>query len=290
MKHRGNGTNPNAFLRWVGGKRLLIHRLLDYLPPDYQTKKYHEPFAGAANLFFRLAPLSANLSDLNEHLIESYKSVRDNHTTVAAYLQSHRQNNSEEYYYKVRELYNRSSFGPAQAARFIYLNRTCFNGVFRVNTSGKFNVPYGNKRNPLFPTRTELARVSAVLTRTRLFVASYENALERVNKSEFVYLDPPYPPLNGTSFFTHYTRDRFDDRDQERLAASVRDLHERGALFLMTNADLPAIRHLYRKFQLWELSVTRYVSCKGSRYKVGELVITNYKPLVAKSPKRKAAR
>lgn len=255
----------------------MIHKLLPYLPEDLGGVRYHEPFAGAASLYFALSPKKATLSDLNGHLIECYKQIRDNYPKVSTYLREHERQNDEDYYYAVRKRYNRSAPGPAQAARFIYLNRTCFNGVFRVNTDGEFNVPFGDKPEPIFPDIRALASISRALDGTKLLVADYEGALKQPKKNEFVYLDPPYPPLNGTAFFTHYTADRFGHDNQLRLAKVVRDLDERGVRFLMTNADLPEIRQLYRGFTISELSVTRYVSCKGTRHRVGELVITNYR-------------
>jgi len=254
-----------------------VHRLLPFFPELKQSDRYHEPFAGAANLFFALEPKKANLSDLNKPLIECYKEIRDSPATVAKYLRGHERRNSEKYYYEIRAQYNRSRAGPAQSARFIYLNRTCFNGVFRVNREGDFNVPFGDKENPTFPSSKELSSLSSALKYTRLFAADFDKSLSKTKKGDFVYLDPPYPPLNGTSYFTHYTADRFDADNQTRLAKVVKDLDRRGIRFLMTNADHPRIRELYRKFELSKLSVTRFVSCKGSRHKVGELVITNYK-------------
>ena len=266
----------------------MVHRLLSYLPPELPQRKYHEPFAGAANLFFNLAPQSAIVSDLNQHLIECYRQVRENDAQVGIYVREHERRNCKDHYYDVRDQYNRSSFGAAQAARFIYLNQTCFNGIFRVNMKGEFNVPYGDKPNPAFPSSQELARASKALQHATLTTADYETALGKVQVDDFVYLDPPYPPLNGTSYFTHYTPDRFGTDDQERLAAFAHDLDHQGSLFLMTNADLPEIRKLYSGFRFWELSVTRYVSCKGARYKVNELVITNYKPDIKGQKKNKA--
>jgi DNA adenine methylase len=266
---------------------LLVHRLLPYLPERFSERRYHEPFAGAANLFFALAPRSARVSDLNEHLIECYRQVRENSERVAAYVREHERNDSEDYYYEVRDQYNRASFGSAQAGRFIYLNHTCFNGVFRVNRKGEYNVPYGDKPRPAFPTTKELARLSKVLKHATLSVEDYGTALSKAQAGDFVYLDPPYPPLNGTSFFTHYTPDRFDESNQERLAAFIYDLDHHGSLFLMTNADLPQIRCLYAGFKFSKLSVTRYVSCKGTRHKVKELVITNYEPAVSRKKEHK---
>jgi DNA adenine methylase len=278
LTNKKREPRAQAFLRWIGGKRLLVHRLLPCLPAQFLNRKYHEPFAGAANLFFALAPRAARVSDLNEHLIECYRQVRDNYEKVAAYVREHERRDCEDHYYEMRDLYNRSAFGPAQAARFIYLNHTCFNGVFRVNRKGAYNVPYGDKPEPAFPSSADLARASKALRRATLSVSDYGSALTRVRAGDFVYLDPPYPPLNGTSFFTHYTPDRFDRDDQERLAAFVHELNHQGSLFMMTNADLTQIRRLYAGFKFWKLSVTRYVSCKGARYKVNELVITNYEP------------
>ena len=279
-----------AFLRWVGAKRRLVGRLMPYLPSHMNGARYHEPFAGAANLYFALSPQTASISDLNKHLIECYRQIRDNYRAVASNLSRHKRKNSEKYYYRIRDLYNRSRGGPAQAARFIYLNQTCFNGVFRVNTDGAYNVPYGDKPNPIFPTAADLKRISVKLKSAKLTVADYAAALSRVAKNDFVYLDPPYPPLNGTSaYFTHYTADRFSTENQQRLAQAVKRIDKRGALFLMTNADLPAIRKLYEPFHIAKLRVTRYVSCKGTRHRVGELVITNY-PTKSKGKRQKARR
>lgn len=139
----------------------------------------------------------------------------------------------------MRDLYNRSGFSAAQAARFIYLNKTCFNGIFRVNCEGRFNVPYGWKQPPAIPTAASLRAISGCLRLAEISAEPFEISLQKVGPGDFVYLDPPYPALNGTSYFTHYTRDRFSNEDQNRLAELVAMLHRRGALFLMTNADTP---------------------------------------------------
>jgi DNA adenine methylase len=145
-----------------------------------------------------------------------------------------------------------------------------------VNRKGKYNVPFGDKPKPNFPDTSELALVSAALTTSELRTTDFEEALAEVGESDFVYVDPPYPPLNGTSFFTHYTTGRFSGADQHRLANALVEVDRRGGLFLMTNADTPLIRNLYKSFNIEEMDVTRFVSCKGNRYKIGELVITNY--------------
>lgn len=275
-------TPATPFLRWVGGKRLLVSRLKPLLPHDFSGRHYHEPFVGAASMFFAIRPQKATLSDLNRHLIDCYRKVRDEHGKVSRRLSQHVKKNSKRYYNRVRNLYNRSRTSAAQAARFIFLNSTGFNGVFRVNTEGAYNVPYGDKENPKFPTTKALGSISKALNHASLHARDFEKALKWVKKGHFVYLDPPYPPLNGTAYFTHYTADRFNEANQKRLAKVVKRIDRRGGLFMMTNADLPGVRTLYEGFRFVKLSVTRYVSCKGTRHKVGELVILNYKPSTRK--------
>lgn len=282
MSSDGCRIKAEPFLRWVGGKRRMVCHLLSYLPKDLDKRLYCEPFVGAGSLFFVLEPERAFISDNNEHLIRCYRAVRDNPDLVSKYLCEHAAESCKGYYYQVRHLYNRrnnsASFSAAQAARFIYLNQTCFNGVFRVNRRGEFNVPYGLKERPLLPSRNLLQQVSEVLRRADLAILPFEDALEVATASDFYYLDPPYPPLNGIANFTHYTSDRFGERDQRRLAERVVRLHSRGCKFMMTNADMPLIRKLYDRFNIFELSVTRYVTCRRKKHRVCELVITNYKP------------
>ncbi len=241
-----------------------------------QDRKYHEPFVGAASLFLAVQPERAILSDANAHLIACYKWIRNSPDLVAEYLQKHRGNNSEKYYYQIRDLYNRTESSAAQAARFVYLNKACFNGIFRVNTEGEFNVPYGKKEPPAIPTREELQAVGKLLKGTTLHARTFESALEDVEKGDFVYLDPPYPPLNGTAYFTHYTAERFGEADQKKLATAVKNLDKRGAKFMMSNADTKLIRRIYSGNTFFEVSVIRFVSCKAKKHKAKELIITNY--------------
>lgn len=202
FKNESDSVSP--ILRWVGGKVKIVRRLLKFLPHDIDKRLYREPFFGAGALFFALQPKKAFLSDLNEQLIQCYRYVRDNPTGVSRYLQGHLAKASENYYYDIRDRYNRFSFSAAQAARFIFLNKTCFNGIFRVNREGKFNVPYGWKEPPHIPTCSKLKDISSVLQRSKLDALSYEKVLGNVSARDFFYLDPPYPPLNGTSNFSRY--------------------------------------------------------------------------------------
>jgi DNA adenine methylase len=264
------------FLRWAGGKRQLRRILVSFLPADIDGRIYREPFLGGGSLFFALQPKKAVLSDANEHLIRCYEFVRDQPELVASRLQRHADNDSETHYYRIRDDYNNSPFSAAQAARFIYLNKTCFNGIFRVNAKGKFNVPYGRKESPTIPTSKQLADIAVVLDKATLQAGPYERQLQNASRGDFIYLDPPYPPLNGTAYFTHYTPDRFSLEDQNNLAEHVRGADAEGCLFMMSNADIPLIRKLYGKYNLVSLPVIRYLTCKKIRHKVKELLITNY--------------
>ncbi len=280
IKSRSNGFGKQPMrplFRWVGGKQHLAHRLAEYVPSDLSDRLYREPFFGAGSLFFFIRPRRAVLSDLNSDLIHAYRFVREKPELVARYLSSHARNDSQNYYYDIREEYNYSAhFTAAQSARFLYLNRTCFNGIYRVNLDGDFNVPYGKKENPVFPDGAHVRAASTALRKAKLREGTFEVNLRGTSAGDFIYLDPPYPPLNGTSFFAHYTQDRFPVEEQERLADLVRKLDKTGALVLMSNADLPLIRRLYRGFNRMNLRVPRYVKTGKKKHAVDELIITNY--------------
>jgi DNA adenine methylase len=269
--------NARPILRWVGGKRYLREALINHCPHEARSRTYFEPFLGAASLFFALRPTRAVLGDANKHLISAYDYVRRDPTAVARNLRALAAEDSTSTYYRVRDDYNRSDPSAVQTARFIYLNRTCFNGIFRVNKLGAFNVPYGHKAQPWFPGSSDLRAISGLLKAAELHAGDYRETLETADHCAFVYLDPPYPALNGTSNFTHYTMDRFNTANQHELASHVRELDARGCLVMVSNADTPLIRELYSGFDISELSVTRYVTCKAVKHRVGELVITNYR-------------
>ena len=273
-------TEP--ILRWVGGKRQLLPYLLDRLPAGIESLRYFEPFLGAGSLFFSLVPAKAFLSDANRHLVHTYEHIKRQPDLVYSYLRTHSNSSCEEYYYRIRDSYNHSVFSTAQASRFIYLNKTCFNGIFRVNQKGAFNVPYGRKEPPALPTLAQLRNASKALSMATLGACQYRDAIKDCSKGDFVYLDPPYPPINGTAYFTHYTSDRFGMSDQEELGALVHELSARKVLFMMTNADTPLIRKLYGHYHITEVPVIRYVTCKSKKYSARELIITNYKDFLGR--------
>lgn len=267
------------FLKWAGGKRQILKHLLKLLPPDIKQRTYREPFLGGGSLFFALQPSKAILSDANPHLIMAYESVRDCPDLIYNYLLEHRRKDCEKYYYQIRELYNKkrnSGDSVAQAARFIYMNKTCYNGIFRVNQKGIFNVPYGRHDTTSIPTIDQLKKVSAALQSKKILTSSFEDALDLAEKGDFIYLDPPYPPKNGTSCFNHYTCDKFSEKDQEKLADMVRRLEAAGCFLMVSNGNSEKILELYKGLNIHTLSVTRFITCKKIRDKVQELVITNY--------------
>jgi len=268
------------FLRWAGGKQGLIKHLLKSIPPDFDENgnTYYEPFLGAGSLFLTLLPGKAVLSDLNEHLIHCFKTIRDNPETFYRYCKEHVNKTSKEYYYEIRDEFNRNinRFDIKQAARFLYLNRSSFNGIFRVNQGGQYNVPYGMGKIVTIPSREEINQLSCNLKYVDMISASYEQILPRVRKDDFVYIDPPYPPINGTSYFTHYTKERFNIDDQKNVAIFANRLDRIGCRVLISNADLQEIRELYKRWNMMKIEVTRFITCKSIRYKIGELIITNY--------------
>ena len=276
-------TLIKPFLRWAGGKSRIIRHLLECLPEDpYQ--EYWEPFLGSAALFFAIKPETAHLSDSNPDLVACYGQVRDRPEVVYRSLRTHLQSTSEEYYYEMRRQYNRCRLtkrrrSAAQAARFIYLNRTSFNGIFRVNREGNYNVPYGFKEPPPAPDWTVLQTASRLLQGASLSDEQYYAVLagDVVRAGDLVYLDPPYPPLARTANFTHYTASRFSWNDQQRVRAVADGLRKRGCFVMISNTSIEPIRELYAGWHLHELPVTRWVAANGSRRKVADLVITSYR-------------
>jgi DNA adenine methylase len=276
MDVSGNPNRLAPFLRWVGGKQQLIAKLLPLLPDDFGERVYREPFLGGASLYFATLPRRAHLSDLNKHLVDCYRQIRDRPVSVARVLEAHAKRDCETHYYLVRDQYNNSRESASQAARFIYLNKTCYNGVFRVNIRGVFNVPYGFKEKPAIPSRKAIVAISRALKRTNLGTCDYVQALAKASNNDFVYLDPPYPPLNGTAYFTHYTKERFGESDQHRVAEIYRMLDRKGCSVMLTNADTPLIRKLYCAYDIRPILARRYVTSSSVKHRVRELVIRNY--------------
>jgi DNA adenine methylase len=260
------------FLKWAGGKTSLLAELLKHVPSA--VRRYHEPFVGGGALFFAVAPRRAVLSDANGELIHCWRQVRDDVHAVLDALSVHVYDRTR--FDAVRAL-DPVRLPPAErAARFIYLNKTCFNGLWRVNRAGRFNVPFGRYKNPTFHDPGLLLRASRALRGVQIHRGPFETALQRAAPGEFVYLDPPYDPVSESASFTSYTRNGFTWADQERLAAECAALDRRGVRFLLSNSATARVRALYRGFEQRAVRAPRHISCKGERRgHVDELLVFN---------------
>jgi len=264
------------FLRWAGGKSKLISQIEQFVPDDIQKRKYLEPFLGAGSLFFRTQPTYGIISDLNSQLINCYSKIKERPDAVYDSLQKLTKNNGEDFYYLTREKFNRSNNTYIQAARFIYLNKTCYNGLYRVNLKGNFNVPFGKINTPSILNYDSLKSISHLLKDIEIVSCSYQSVLNNSKKGNFIYLDPPYPPLNKTAFFNSYTKDLFGINEQIELANYANQMSKRGCLILISNADTQEVRKLYKGWKIEKLNITRWISCKTDRKKVDELIIRNF--------------
>jgi DNA adenine methylase len=261
------------FLKWVGGKTSLVPELLKHIPAEYGV--YHEPFLGGGALFFAVQPKRAILNDSNEELINCYKQVRDAPQSVLATLED--VGYSKDLYLHMRSLDPATLSDAVRAARFIYLNKTCFNGLYRVNKRGGFNVPMGKYKNPrYFDPQTVMDAHRALRSEwgTLIYSISFEAALEGTREGDFVYLDPPYDPVSKTANFTSYTKDSFKWEDQQRLAYWCHKLRDRGVNFLLSNAPTERILDLYKDFEQRQVAARRNVNSDGQkRGKVSELLV-----------------
>jgi DNA adenine methylase len=265
-------TEPSArpFIKWVGGKRQLLPALLGHVPKTYGT--YHEPFLGGAALFFGLRPERAVLTDSNVRLIRTYLGIRDDVDTVIGLLKSYKYDRGFFEEMRARDIDRRSD--AEVAAWFIYLNRTGFNGLYRVNSKNRFNVPFGRYENPTICDEDNLRACSRALATATIDVKGFEAILERADPNDFVYFDPPYVPLSATSSFTSYTSDGFGPEQQTKLRDVALALKARGVRVLLSNSASPVVRELYRGFQLEEVGANRMVNSRGAgRGKIAELLI-----------------
>lgn len=265
------------FIKWAGGKSRLIEQYQPFLPTDFQ--RYYEPFLGGGALFFHLAPelrakgKRAYLSDLNPELVNVYQCVRNQVTELIHLLAIHQQQHSEAYYYRIRAAIETEAI--ARAARFIYLNKTCYNGLYRENSKGQFNVPVGRYKNPKICVPDLLKAASAALQIADISERSFTHiAKQTLDSQDFVYFDPPYHPLSETSKFTAYSRDRFTTEQQTALRNTIRQLATRGVQVLASNSDCPFIRELYAGFKVQTITAARSINSKASkRGKITEVLI-----------------
>lgn len=270
---------PRPFLKWAGGKTRLLNILLWFSPQTFES--YHEPFLGGGSLFFGLYRnrkiKKAIISDINAELIDTYLAIRDNVNEVIRLLQSFPYN--KEFYYFMRDQDPWQLSLPERAARMIYLNKTGYNGLYRVNRKGKFNVPFGRYKAPKYFDRENLIAVAQSLQDVEILCTSFETVLERAAPGDFVYFDPPYVPLTQTANFTSYHANGFGPSDQERLRDVCVALSERKVYVMLSNSNTKMVRSLYglEHFSIEEVLANRAINCdKNKRGKISELIITNY--------------
>jgi DNA adenine methylase len=262
------------FLKSAGGKRSLLPEIREHVPASFG--RYFEPFVGGGAVFFDLHAVGradrAYLGDANIHWIMAYEAVRDDVDDLITALLAHAVKHSAEHYYAVREQSPTSRL--AIAARAIYLNKTCFNGLHRVNKAGKFNVPIGRYANPTICDEANLRACSVALQSVELARGDFASVMAHARAGDFVYFDCPYVPVSASSHFTGYTSGGFDWTDQERLASCARRLKKQGVCVLLSNADHLSVRRLYNGFEMQTVKARRNINSKaGKRGVVGELLI-----------------
>lgn len=264
-------------IKWAGGKRQLIFDLTKNLPKKFN--RYFEPFIGGGALFFELQPDNAYISDINEELVNLYSVIQNDVEALIEDLKKHEV--SKEYFLKIREADRKPSYKKwskvSRASRFIYMNRTCFNGLYRVNSQGQFNVPFGNYSNPRIIDEHNLYNCSELLKKTQIECKSFTAILDEVEKGDFVYFDPPYVPLNETSSFTSYTKEGFDIDMQFQLREVCDELNDRGVYFLLSNSDTKFINELYSAYEIKKVFASRQINANASgRGKIAEVLVRNY--------------
>jgi DNA adenine methylase len=269
-QHQPN-TPARPLLKWAGGKTQLLNDLLPKIPNSYG--RYIEPFFGGGALFFALNPSDAIIADSNPELINVYRQVAEHVDGVITYLQTY--SNTEEMFYAVRSL-EWHELSPSQAAaRTIYLNKTCFNGLYRVNQKGQFNAPFGRYNNPKICDIEALYAASAVLQRATIVCADYQKVLKDYAKpGDFVFLDPPYLPVSEYSDFKRYTKEQFYEEDHVELSHEVKRLHELGCYVILTNSNHPLVHELYGAYNIDVVQTKRYISCNGNSRKGEDVIIT----------------
>jgi len=270
------------FVKWAGGKRQIINELKRYVPEEYNC--YYEPFIGGGALFFELAPKHAVINDSNKELMNVYKVMTDDekYSKMCKLLNNYETKNSEEFYYEIRnkdrdtEKFDKLN-DYTKAARTIYINKACFNGLYRVNSKGQFNVPYNKKTNVNTYDSENLLVVHMYLTMNdvKILNVDFEEALKEAKEGDFVYIDPPYDSVNSS--FTSYTEEGFGTEEQRRLAKVYKELTDRRVKVMLSNHNTPLINELYNKFNIHVIEAKRSINSNGKkRGKVEEVIITNY--------------
>ncbi|MGA3393866.1 DNA adenine methylase [Lactiplantibacillus pentosus] len=274
-------TSLKPVTKWVGGKRQLLPQLQKFKPKNYNT--YFEPFVGGGALLFSLQPQNAVINDANSSLINMYQVIKKKPEELLKILEKHAENNSKEYYLDIRGTDRDGRIekmsNVEKAARLLYMLRVDFNGLYRVNKKGQFNVPYGRNKNPKIANHENIMSVSNYFNSCNInfLNVDFEESVQEVQENDFVYFDPPYIPLSLTADFTSYTEGGFTFDDQKRLRDTFFRLSSIGAHVMLSNSDTPLTRELYAEANIHEVSASRAINSNAKkRGKIGELIITNY--------------
>jgi DNA adenine methylase len=279
---QSNFTKYQPFVKWVGGKRGLLSQIIPLIPKEFNN--YFEPFVGGGALFFELYSLGllrdkkVYLFDINSELINTYNIVKTNPSDLIKNLQEFKEKHSKEFYYEVRSWDREENFLSRdllqRAARFIYLNKTCFNGLYRVNSKGYHNVPMGSYKNPKICDAEVILSASEALQRATILNTSYKDVLKYASRDDFVYFDPPYYPLTPTSSFTSYNENGFLDKEQIELFEVFKELDMLGSKVAHSNSDAGFIKDLYKEFHVRDIQANRFINSNSSgRGKISEVLI-----------------
>lgn len=273
-----NTPPAKPFVKWAGGKTQLLPELNARAPHTFGT--YHEPFLGGGAFFFDLynhARLTASrLTDINPHLVDAYLAVRDHVEDIIPLLAEHKAQHSEPYFYQVRAQQPDTLPLSERAARLLYLNKTCYNGLYRENRSGQFNVPFGRYKNPSIYDEDNLRAASRALQTATIEQAHFSDVLNQIQTGDFVYFDPPYHPVSSTANFTAYSKNSFGETEQTQLRDVFAALAARDVYVMLSNSDTPFIRALYQDFTIGEVWASRQINSKATkRGRVGEVIVSN---------------
>lgn len=255
------------FLKWAGGKRQLLPEIRKYVPKKFNT--YYEPFVGAGAVLFDIQPKKAVINDINLELINTYKVIKDNVDELIEDLKKHK--NEKDYFYEIRDLDRKEEFKELslveRSSRIIYLNKTCFNGLFRVNSQGQFNVPFGKYKNPQIVNEIVLRAVHNYLNSNDVTILNedFETVVANAKKGDFIYFDPPYDPVSDTSSFTGYSLDGFNKDDQIRLRDTFVELDKKGCKVLLSNSATDFIKDIYKDFHIEIVSASRNINSVASK-------------------------
>lgn len=282
LQEEQSTLTARPFVKWAGGKQQLLDQFEAFFPKSFN--RYFEPFVGGGAVFFYLwnegrIPNGVHLFDNNEELINAYKVVRDDVEGLIQLLTVHKRKHSNDYYYNIRELdrHDIELSNIERAARTLYLNKTCFNGLYRVNSKGQFNVPIGSYKNPKIFDEDALRTASNALQEVNLKTKDFRTIVDLAASGDFIYFDPPYDPLSKTASFTSYTADNFGDKDQEDLAEAFTTLSDKGCLCMLSNSYTPFILGLYDRFRIETVQAIRAINSDASgRGAIDEVVVLNY--------------